>query len=117
MDTRLKLRLYLWAREVAMTIAGLTMAVIPLAIWASPTLSVFYSVLTACAVSCAVVLLLSEFGPDETTPASGKSNRVALAPDLVHMLQNQRELGREDLPELRRFVTDKSKSNETKDRN
>ena len=116
MDTRLKLRLYLWAREVAMTIAGLTMAVIPLALWASPTLSVFYSVLTACAVSCAVVMLLAEFGPDETTPSRGPSDRVALNPDLLHKLQNQRELAREDLPELRRFVADKSKTNETKDR-
>lgn len=107
MDARLKLQILAVARSVAMTAAGLTLAVIPLALWASPTLSVFYAVLTTCAVACGVVLVLSQIGPDEPARGQRRDERVRLSPWLVRHLQNQRELGRKDLPELRRFVQDK----------
>ncbi len=109
MDARLKLQILNVARDVAMTVAGLTMAVTPLALWASPTLTSFYVVLTACAVSCSVVLIISELGPDEPSSGHRRDTRVSMSPELVRQLQNQRELGRKDLPELRRFVQDNSK--------
>lgn len=108
MNADFKLQLLNLIRDVAMTAAGLTMAVTPLALWASPTLDAFYAVLTACAVSCSVVMLISQYGPEEPRPTGRRDTPVRVPPHLVHQLQNQRELGRKELPELRRFVQDKS---------
>ncbi|MEM8686570.1 MAG: hypothetical protein AAGF81_04535 [Pseudomonadota bacterium] len=87
-----------------MTVAGLAMAVTPLALWASPTLTAFYWVLATCAVSSCVVLVLAEFGPDEPSVSGHRQDRAELPLELTSLLQNRRELSREDLPELRGHV-------------
>ena len=107
MDARARSQIFTAAKTVAMTIAGLTMAVTPLAVWASPTLTAFYWVLTACAVASGVVLLLSQFEEDAPPPKGQRRERAELPPELTRLLQGQRELAREDLPELRRFVQNK----------
>lgn len=104
MDQNLKRLILNWAQNAAMTIAGLTMAVTPLALWASPTLTVFYTVLITCGLACAAVVLLSQVGEEEPRPARRRDDKVALTPRLIRFLQNQRELGRKELPELRRFL-------------
>ena len=110
MDARSKRLILSWAKSAAMTIAGLTMAVTPLALWASPTLTAFYTVLITCGLACCAVLLLSQLGDDVPVPAQRRDDKVGLSPRLIRFLQNQRELGRKDLPELRRFVEDKTEN-------
>lgn len=107
MDRRARLQLLSVAKNVAMTIAGLAMAVTPLALWASPTLNSFYWVLATCAIACAVVLVLAEFGPDDPPSQPRRDERPELPPELTNLLQNRRELSREDLPELRGYVQDR----------
>ncbi len=104
MGSRAQTQFLIVAKNVAMTIAGLAMAVTPLALWASPTLTAFYWVLTTCAVSCAVVMVLAEFGPEEAPSPRPHSDRAELPPELTNLLQNRRELSREDCPELRGYV-------------
>ncbi len=114
MDARSKRLIMTWAKNAAMTIAGLTMAITPLALWASPTLTAFYTVLITCGLACCAVLLISQLGDDAPLPAKRSDDRVGLSPGLIRFLQNQRELGRKDLPELRRFVEGKLKDPDDK---
>lgn len=106
MDERQKNRLLLRAKMAAMTIAGLTMVLTPLALWAAPNLTAFYASLLTCATAYAAYLLLSQIGPEEPVPAVRRDDKVALSPQLIDLLQDQRELSRSKLPELRRFVQD-----------
>ena len=89
-----------------MTVAGLTMVLTPLALWASPNLTAFYAALITCAAAYGLFLLLSQIGPEEAVPNRRDDGRVALPPRLITRLPARRELGREDLPELRKFVQD-----------
>lgn len=89
-----------------MTVAGLTMVLTPLALWASPTIAAFKAALITCAAAYGLFLLLSQIGAEDPAPTDGKDGRVALSPRLIHQLQNKRELSREDVPELRQFVQD-----------
>ena len=104
MDGNAKLAALVWARNAAMTIAGLAMAVTPLALWASPTLTVFYTVLITCGLACCAVVLLSQIGPDDPPSGARREDRVRLPDRFIALLQNRRELSREDLPELKDFV-------------
>ncbi len=106
MDRSARLQLLNVAKNVAMTVAGLAMAVTPLALWASPTLTAFYWVLATCATASAVVLVLAEFGPEDPPADRRGRDRPELPPELTNLLQNRRELSREDLPELRGYVQD-----------
>ena len=106
MDARQRIRYLVRARDVAMTVTGLTMVLTPLALWASPNLTAFYAALLTCGGAYCAYLLLSQFGPHDPAPARKRSNKVALSPHLVDLLQNQRELSRKDLPEVQRFVRD-----------
>jgi hypothetical protein len=45
-------------REIAMTLLGLVLAMVPLALWAAWTETLFYAVLAACALALALFALL-----------------------------------------------------------
>jgi len=53
-----------------MTIAGLTLVLTPLALWAAPTIAAFKAALITCAAAYGLFLLLSQIGPEDTTPDS-----------------------------------------------
>lgn len=106
MDVTQKMRSLTRAKEIAMTVAGLTMVLTPLALWASPNLTAFYAALCTCAAAYGIFLLLSQIGAEEPAPPRRENNRTALSPELIDRLQNQRELSRNRLPELRQFVTE-----------
>ena len=106
MNARQRIRYLVRARDVAMTVTGLTMVLTPLALWASPNLTAFYAALLTCGGVYCAYLLLSQFGPHAPAPARKRSDKVALSPRLIDLLQNQRELSRKDLPEVQRFVRD-----------
>lgn len=55
-------------REIAIVFCGLTMAVIPLALWVAWSRPVFSGVLIICMLAMAVVVILSRFGEDEIAP-------------------------------------------------
>ena len=89
-----------------MTVAGLTMVLTPLALWASPNVTAFYATLLICAAAYAIYLLLLQIGPEPPAPTGRGADKVALSPHLIDLLQNQRELSRNKLPALRKFVQD-----------
>ena len=109
MNDRQKARYLLRAKTIAMTVFGLTMVLTPLALWASPNLTAFYAALLTCGIAYCTYLLLSQFGPHEAAPARKRSDKVTLSPRLIDLMQNQRELSRKDLPEIQRFVQDRSR--------
>lgn len=98
-----------------MTVAGLTMVLTPLALWASPNLTAFYAALLTCAAAYGLYLLLSQIGPEEPLPNLPDDGRVALSPRMIELLQSRRELGRENLPELRRFVQESMRPHQKPD--
>ena len=87
-----------------MTVTGLTMVLTPLALWASPNLTAFYAALLTCGGG--VDRVGDGCGPLDPVPTRNRSDKVALSPRLIDLLQNQRELSRKDLPEVQRFVRD-----------
>ncbi len=89
-----------------MTVAGLTMVLTPLALWASPNLTAFYAALVTCAAAYGLYVLLSRIGVEGTAPNRRDAGIVALPSRLTSLLQNQRELSRMDVPELHDFVQD-----------
>ena len=60
-------------RETAIIICGLTMAVIPLALWVSWSRPVFAGMLVTCMLAMAVVVVLSQLGEDEDDGQTGDS--------------------------------------------
>jgi hypothetical protein len=54
-------------REIAIVICGLTMAVIPLALWIAWSRPVFAGVLIACVAAMGAVVLLSRFGGEDVS--------------------------------------------------
>lgn len=109
-DDRMDIRqnsLYLArTKDIAMTVAGLTMVLTPLALWASPNVTAFYTVLLTCAAAYGLYLALNQIGPEDTADGLCGERRVQLPPQLITRLQGKRELDREELPELRLFVQD-----------
>ena len=65
MNARQRIRYLARARDVAMTVTGLTMVLTPLALWASPNLTAFYAALLTCGGGYCAYLLLSQFGPHD----------------------------------------------------
>lgn len=99
------------ATDIGMTVSGLVMAATPLILWMSPTKASFYITLTVCLTAFGVLVLLSKFGPEDEAAAPAKENnssKITLSPELIAHLQGQRELSRKELPELKKFVRDKS---------
>ena len=64
MDAQRKALYLARAKEIAMTVAGLTMVSTPLALWASPNLTAFYASLITCAAAYGAFLLLSQVGAE-----------------------------------------------------
>lgn len=97
------------AADIGMTVAGLVMAGTPLILWMSPTKASFYITLAVCLTAFCVLVLLSKYGPeDEVAPPPEKNNgsKITLSPELIAHLQGQRELSRQELPALKKFVGD-----------
>ncbi len=95
------------ATNVVMTVAGLTLAATPLALWMSPTKSAFYLTLLICGIAYGVILLLSKFGFSDTDQEQlepDSHSGAALTPEMIAYLQNQRELSRQELPALKKLV-------------
>ncbi len=106
------------AREIALTVLGLTMVLSPLALWASPSLTAFYASLITCGVAYGLFVLLSqiEMAGDEAMPPGGRGDeRVVIPSHLYSVMQGQREMSREATPELRKFVQDKLRPPDSKD--
>lgn len=100
-----------WATDIGMTISGLVMAGTPLILWMSPTKTSFYITLMVCLTAFGVLVLLSKFGPEddaEAPPKKDNGSKITLSPELIAHLQGQRELSRQELPELKKFVHDNS---------
>ena len=106
MEKRQNARYLLRVKAVAMTVAGLTMVLTPLSLWASPNQTAFYATLITFVAAFSALVLLSRIGPEDVVPAGRRDEWVTLPPRLIDLLQNHRELSREELPELSRFVQD-----------
>ncbi len=100
-------------KDIAMTVAGLTMVATPLALWMSPNTTVFYTTLLVCGAAYFVTIVIARLEKPKSaiTPVSGSGAKVALPDALIETLQKQRELSRQDLPEIRSFVQEKLDDN------
>ncbi len=79
MNARQRIRYLVRARDVAMTVTGLTMVLTPLALWASPNLTAFYAALLTCGGAYCAYLLLSQFGLHD--PETSRQGSPVPAPD------------------------------------
>ena len=70
--------------EIAMIVCGLTMAVIPLALWVAWSRTVFAGILVTCMLAMAIIVVLSRFGDDDAAQTGEKEPGKQKLDDTFH---------------------------------